>query len=81
MTDDTIEIKTTVKRNRRIKIGYNVIPGSDGPKKKVAAIRFSGEYLENLGFEIGKYLQMTINRDKSITLRPIKDEPQEDTDA
>lgn len=70
MTKDTIQIRSSMKRRRRIKVGYN--KSQTEQDRNVAAIRFSGTYLEDLGFHVGEFMDLIINDDLSITLRPIK---------
>lgn len=70
MTDpDTVNIPTKRARTRRLKVAYN--NSQVNPGHKVAAIRFSGTYLEDLGFNVGDYFDMIINNDHSLTLRPV----------
>ncbi|MAE81341.1 MAG: hypothetical protein CMB80_01305 [Flammeovirgaceae bacterium] len=78
MTEETISVATRIKKKRRLRIAYN--NSQTEPGRKIAAIRFSGVYLEDLGFNVGGYLDLCINDDKSITLRPVSSE-QNDQDA
>lgn len=72
MTDiDFIEVRTRIRRKRVLKMAYNRTPID---KTKIAAIRFSGTYLEDLGFVVdGKY-ELTVNPDSTITLKPLPPE-------
>lgn len=72
MTNDTVNLTTPMKRRRRLRVAYNL--SQTEPDRKVAAIRISGQYLESLGFKVGGFLDMEINDDRSITLRPVTDE-------
>jgi len=71
MTDsETIVVQREIKRNRRIKVSSSVV----GDRRKVAAVRFSGEYLHHIGIKPGMYVNLKINDDNSITITPIEDE-------
>jgi hypothetical protein len=72
MTDDTIRIPVKMKRKRRLKVAFN--QSQSEPGRKVAAIRFSGFWLEDVGFEVGKPFDLIINEDRSLTLRLVTDE-------
>ena len=67
MSEDFIEVKTRIRRKRTLKTAYNQSP-TDGTR--IPAIRFSGGYLEDLGFVVGGQYELTVNQDNSITLRP-----------
>lgn len=71
MSEDTVEVKTRLKRTRRLRMGKNKsqTDGSD-----VASIRISGLYLHDLGFDPNGFFDLQINDDASITLRPISAE-------
>lgn len=79
MADDRIQIATTIKRKRILKVGKN--NSQTEPGRKVAAIRVSGQYLEDLGFVAGGYMELVVNDDRSITLRPISAEEKAHQDA
>jgi hypothetical protein len=64
---ETIELLAKMPRVRRIKMAYN----KTGSGLKIPAIRFSGKYLESLGFDTEGEFDLTINEDKSITIRPV----------
>jgi len=66
-----------LKRVRRLKMAYNV----SQTRTKIAAIRFSGQYLEGLGFTHDGFFDMTINEDHSITLRAISKEQNDAEEA
>lgn len=68
--EETIEVKTRLKRQRKLRTAYN-ISQTDG--SKIVAIRISGRYLEDLGFRHDGYFVLTINDDRSLTLRPCLD--------
>tara|TARA_R110002096_G_scaffold392493_1_gene587459 strand:- start:1140 stop:1406 length:267 start_codon:yes stop_codon:yes gene_type:complete len=74
MTDDTIQIKTRLRRTRRLKMGQNKTHPDGDP---VAAIRVSGLYLQDLGFDPHGYFDMHINDDNSLTMTPISKEQAE----
>lgn len=65
-----VAVKALLKRTRRLKMAYNVSQN----QTKIAAIRFSGQYLEGLGFAHDGYFDMTINEDGSIVLRAVSKE-------
>ncbi len=67
--DETVQLKSPVKKTRRLRMAYNLNNGN-----RVAAIRCSGQYLESLGFRHDGFFEMTINEDNSITIRPVKAE-------
>jgi len=77
MPEDTIDIKTTskVRRTRRLKVGYNNSQTTYG--ERTAAIRISGTYLEDIGFKVGDYMDLIINDDLSLTIRPVSAEQNE----
>jgi len=79
MTEETIKIASRMKRRRKLKVAYNM--SQTEPDRKIAALRMSGTYLENLGFVVGEYFLMVINDDLSITLRPITKEMIEQEEA
>jgi hypothetical protein len=76
MTDDNdyIEVTTRIRRTRSLTVAYNKAPGSEA---KIAAIRFSGAYLEDMGFTIGGAYKLRVNEDNTITLTPTPDENKE----
>ena len=76
MTDeDYIQVTTRVRRTRQLTVAYNRGPSVDGKKgTKIAAIRFSGSYLEDMGFAIGNSYSLRVNEDNTITLTPIVEE-------
>lgn len=75
MTDNnTVEVKAKLRRTRRLKMAYNI---SQSDKTKIAAIRFSGQYLEALGFSYDAFFDLTINEDGSLTIRPVSKEQNE----
>ena len=65
---DTVEVLTRLRKTRRLKMGYNKSQ-TDG--SKVAAIRVSGIYLHDLGFDPDGFFDMVINSDGSLTMRPV----------
>lgn len=65
--NDTVEVKTRLKRRRVLKMAYN---RSQTDGRRVATIRCSGAYLEDLGFRHDGYFELVINDDRSITIRP-----------
>jgi len=65
---DYIQVRTRIRRTRRLKMAYNTSP-TDG--SKISAVRFSGSYLEDLGFVVGGHYQLTVNDDGTITLKPL----------
>lgn len=76
MTDDvdtsqvdpnTVQVLATMQKTRRLKMAYNISQRTGG---RVAAIRFSGQYLEALGFRHDGYFFLTINPEGSIVLTP-----------
>ena len=69
MSDDFIEVRTKIRRRRVLKTSYNQSPGDRSVK--IPAIRFSGSYLEDLGFAIGGNYEMVVNPDNTITLRAL----------
>lgn len=71
MTDDTVEVKTRLKKTRRLRMGKNKSQ-TDG--SNVASIRISGLYLHDLGFSPDGFLDLEINEDKTITLHPVSAE-------
>jgi len=74
MTEETVEIKTRLRKTRRLKMGQNKSQ-SDG--SMVAAIRMSGLYLQDIGFDPDGYFDMTINSDGSLTIQPVSKEQAE----
>lgn len=76
--DDVVEVKTRVRRTRRLKMSYN-ISQTDG--SRVAAIRVSGKYLEDLGFDVDGFFDLTINEDGTLNLRPVSPEQNKLDDA
>ena len=68
---DFIEVTTRIRRTRVLKTAYNQSP-TDGTK--IPAIRFSGGYLEDLGFSVGGKYELTVNTDNSISLRALPDD-------
>ena len=74
MTDDTVEVKTRLKRTRRLRMGKNK---SQTDASDVASIRISGLYLHNLGFSSDGYFDLQINDDATITIRPVSKEQAE----
>lgn len=79
MTDNnTVEVKAKLRKTRRLKMAYNI---SQGDKTKIAAIRFSGQYLEALGFSYDAFFDLTINEDGSLTIRPVSKEVAESEKA
>jgi hypothetical protein len=72
--ENTVEVKTKLRKTRRLKMAYNV---SQYDKTKIAAIRFSGQYLESLGFSHEGFFDLTINPDGSLTIRPVTREQHE----
>lgn len=69
--EDTVEVRTRLRKTRRLKMAYNVSQ-TDGTK--IAAIRFSGQYLESLGFDHNGFFDLTINEDGSLTIKPVSRE-------
>jgi len=72
MQNDKLYIKVAVEvpRKRRLKMAYNV---STANGQKIPAIRFSAQYLHELGFRVGGLFDMIINDDNSLTLVPVTD--------
>ena len=70
-----VEVTAKLRRKRTLKVAYNKSP-SDG--SKIPAIRFSGDYLEGLGFVVGGKYELTINEDRTITIKPIGQEGKTD---
>lgn len=70
--DEEIRIPTTLKRHRTLRVAYNM--ATNDRTKRVPTIRISGAYLQDLGFVVGGYFQLTINDDHSLTLRAITDD-------
>lgn len=70
MQNDKIYLKvvTEIPRKRRLKMAYNV---STSGGQKIPAIRFSAQYLHELGFRVGGMFDMIINDDNSLTLVPV----------
>lgn len=68
---DYIEVKTRIKRTRKLTVAYNKNPG-DG--SQIPCIRFSGSFLQDIGFEIGKSYTMTVNRDGTLTLELVSED-------
>ena len=66
--DDTIEVKTRLRRTRRLRMGQN---RSQTDGSAIAAIRFSGMYLHDLGFDPDGSFDLTINDDGSLTIKPV----------
>lgn len=66
-SNDLIELRMKIRRTRTLKMAYNQSP-SDG--RKIPAIRFSGEYLEGLGFVVGGHYDLVVQEDSSILLIP-----------
>jgi len=75
MSEDFITVKTKMRRKRILKMAYNQSP-SDG--SKIPAIRFSGGYLEDLGFVVGGQYELTVQDDGSIVLKPLPPEVSDD---
>ena len=71
---ETVEVRQRQQKTRRLKMAYNI---SQTNGDKIAAVRFSGQYLEGLGFSADGYMDMTINDDQSITIRAISKEAHE----
>lgn len=69
--ENSIEVTSKIKKTRVSKMTYNL---SQSSNRRVPAIRISGEYLEDIGFAVGGYFELTINDDMSITLRPATQE-------
>ena len=81
MTDSLsqyVEVTAKLRRKRTLKVAYNKSPSDD---TKIPAIRFSGDYLEGLGFIVGGKYDLTINEDKSITLTPHSPESESDDES
>jgi len=71
---NTVQVKTSVRKTRRLKMAYNI---SQTDQSRVAAIRVSGLYLQDLGFSPDGYFDMTINTDGTLTLKPVSKEQHE----
>lgn len=67
MSDDTVEIRTRIRRTRVLRMGQN---RSQTDGSFVAAIRISGIYLHDLGFDPNGYFRMTIQNDGSLLIQP-----------
>jgi len=65
---DNIVVQTTkkIKLKRVLRIHSGVSPTSG----KFPVIRIGGEWLRWIGYESGNYVEVLINEDKSITIRP-----------
>ena len=72
----TVRLISAVQRSRILKMGYNK-SATDG--SKIPAIRFSGQYLESLGFHHNGKFMMTINDDMTITLKAIEKESENES--
>ena len=68
--EDYIEVKALIKRRRELTVAYNSADGL-----KIPSIRFSGSYLEDLGYPVGSKYELVINQDNSFTIRPCESEP------
>lgn len=69
MSDETIEVRTRIRRTRILRMGQN---RSQTDGSLVAAIRISGIYLHDLGFDPKGFFQMTIQDDGSLLISPSK---------
>ena len=70
-----IEVKTKIRKKRILKTAYS---WQSNPRRKVVAVRVAGQYLEDLGFEVGGYMELEVNDDGSITIRPCTPPENED---
>ena len=68
---NTVEIKTRLRRTRRLRMGQNKSQ-TDG--SAIAAIRISGLYLHDLGFEPYGFFDMVIQDDGSLSIKPVPTE-------
>lgn len=66
---EIVRLATPVAKRRVLRMSYNVSQ-SEQSTKKLPAIRFSGQYLADLGFDVAGFFEMIINDDHSITIRP-----------
>jgi hypothetical protein len=69
MSDETIEVRTRIRRTRILRMGQN---RSQTDGSLVAAIRISGIYLHDLGFDPKGFFKMTIQDDGSLLISPSK---------
>jgi hypothetical protein len=68
MTNETVTVEVTMPSRRILKMAYNRSVAKE--TKLFPAIRFSGDWLAQLGFSHDGYFSVTVNKDKSLTLRP-----------
>jgi len=66
--EDYIEVSTKILRRRILRVAYNRNPTD---KKMIPCLRFSGSYLDDLGFVVGGHYELTINEDNTITIRAL----------
>lgn len=77
MTDsENVVIGMQHRRRRRLRLAYNYTSSPNG-KRKLPAIKFSGDYLSALGFLIDGYFDLTINDDSTITLKAVPQDENE----
>lgn len=67
-SDETVEIRTRMQKTKRLRMGQNKSQTDGQP---VAAIRLSGLYLHDLGFEPFGYFDRIVNPDGSILIKPV----------
>ena len=73
-----IRVVTEIPRKRRLKMAYNV---STANGMKIPAIRFSAQYLHELGFKVGGMFDLIINDDNTLTLVPLPEGDPNEADA
>jgi len=65
---DFVEVQTKMRRRRVLKMAWNRKPKD---QLKIPAIRFSGNYLEDLGFVVDGFFELIVQEDRSILLKPL----------
>lgn len=68
---NVVHVPSPIQKSRILKMAYNKVPKNDGTKTMMPAIKFSGQYLEVLGFKVGGFFELIINDDHSLTIKVV----------